>query len=601
MSSVRVEYKGPRTPESSRRIDTSAHRKRKLRRIRLSPSSWANKTVRVKDGNKGKVIPISFGERRYLQKIYDTSASKRLLLSSRQSEKSTTLGNILLMDAILNQLHTSLFVTPSAMQTQVFSRTRIDDIIQISPLLNAMTHKSLTMNLLEKQFITGSRIYLRYAYLSADRSRGLTANSLYCDEIQDLLQEVMPVLEETTSHFDNPRFLYSGTPKTFNNTIERYWSGQSTMNEWAVPCEHHGTPNNPSSWHWNILGPDNLGKTGPICDKCGNPLRPDHPLADWVSTNTKRYDTLDGRAPVEGFRICRLMVPWFWKNKDKWAKMLVDRDNSYSIAAFMNEVMALSYDEGIKPLSPHHIEAVSNPQIYNEEEQVDELALSHQLWGGVDWGEGASANKAHTVFSVGGYTRADNNFQIVFSKRFTGELTDPDKQVDWISERIERWNLKLVGTDYGGGFAQNRRLTNRFGATRIRQYQYSGRTTSKVVFNPKLLRYIMFRSPVMADVFNMIRNQLMWLPEATKYAKPYAEDMLSIVSEYSDTLKMLKYEKIDGASDDTFHSVLYCFFVSLFDIPRPDIILPLQREESPVDQMAAELEMLAIEDERSYL
>jgi phage terminase large subunit GpA-like protein len=153
--------------------------------------------------------------------------------------------------------YTSLFVSPSAMQTKVFSVTRIDDIIDVSPALRALKDTRLTYNLLEKSFINGSKIYLRYAFLSADRIRGLSVNSLFLDEIQDLLTELLPVIEETTSHHKSPFFLYSGTPKTFDNTIEKLWSKSSTQNEWAIPCDAH-TPT-----YLNILGIKNIGKNGP--------------------------------------------------------------------------------------------------------------------------------------------------------------------------------------------------------------------------------------------------------------------------------------------------------------------------------------------------
>jgi phage terminase large subunit GpA-like protein len=171
--------------------------------------------------------------------------------------------------------YTSLFVSPSAMQTKVFSVTRIDDIIDVSPALRALKDTRLTYNLLEKSFINGSKIYLRYAFLSADRIRGLSVNSLFLDEIQDLLTELLPVIEETTSHHKSPFFLYSGTPKTFDNTIEKLWSKSSTQNEWAIPCDAH-TPT-----YWNILGIKNIGKNGPICSKCGKLLNPEHPRAQW--------------------------------------------------------------------------------------------------------------------------------------------------------------------------------------------------------------------------------------------------------------------------------------------------------------------------------
>ena len=333
--------------------------------IKIRPSDFVTRFIRVKDSDSGEVIPIDFTERKYLERPYNTGSKRMLFMTSRQTEKSTTLGNKLLQRSAMRRHGAALFVTPSALQTTVFSKTRVADIVDISPLIKGMTSKSLTNNILEKEFISGSKIYLRYAYLTADRIRGLSVNDVFCDEIQDLLSQNMPVIEETASHARNPFFCYSGTPKTFDNTIEHYWSKASTQSEWVIPCEAHGTPKRPETWHWNVLGEKNLGKHGPICDKCGKLLNPEHPMAQWVSMNPG--------ADYEGFRICRLMVPWFAKNPEKWAEILSAYE-LYPRAQFFNEVLALSYDSGTKPISRTELIQACDSDYKNTEEQAYEIS-----------------------------------------------------------------------------------------------------------------------------------------------------------------------------------------------------------------------------------
>lgn len=267
--------------------------------LAMKASEWVGHMVRVKDGEKGQVSKIGFDERRYLLRPYDTEAREILFMTSRQTEKSTSLGNKLIALCGMNWYQNSLFVTPSATQTKVFSSARIDDIVEISPFVKALTHKSLTWNILEKEFLTKSHIYLRYAFLNADRIRGISVSSIFIDEVQDILKDVMPVIKEAASRYRNALYVYSGTPKSLDNTIEKIWSKESTMSEWVIPCEHH-TP-----WHWIVLGPKNIGKVGPICERCGKPINPEHPGAQWVQMNPG--------ARVEGYRICRPMVPWYFK------------------------------------------------------------------------------------------------------------------------------------------------------------------------------------------------------------------------------------------------------------------------------------------------
>jgi hypothetical protein len=54
--------------------------------------------------------------------------------------------------------------------------------------------------------------------------------------------------------------------------------------------------------------------------------------------------------------------------------------------------------------------------------------------------------------------------------------------------------------------------------------------------------------------------------------------MLNIHSEYNETLRMVQYEHRIDKPDDSFHSVLYCFLVSMIIFPRPDIIAPSREQ-----------------------
>lgn len=562
----------------------SQKRRNKHKKITMPVSEWVSRFIRIKDGDRGVTKPVTFEERRYLRRVYDTPSRNILLFTSRQTEKSTTVANKQLAQCGMRRMYTSLFVTPSAMQTMVYSKTRIDDIVEISPLLRAMTHTSLRMNILEKEFLTRSKIYLRYAFLNADRIRGLSVNAIYADEVQDLLSSVMPVIEETASHFAEPIKVYSGTPKTLDNNIERYWTKASTQSEWVIPCERHGG-NNPSSWHWNVLGVENIGKHGPVCSKCKKPIHPDHPMADWVAMRPG--------APFEGFRICRLMVPWFYKNPEKWAEIL-DAQSRYGTAEFMNEVMALSYDSGAKPITRMEVMAACDPRYRMNEDQVAELGRSIQLYMGIDHGPGTENSK--TVVTIGGYVRGDDNFQILWCKRLDGPLAEPAAQMAELHRIIEKFNVKYIGADHGFGFYPNKLLTDRYSAKRVHQFQYVGSLTSKLIYKAKLFRYMVYRTPVMSDIFAAIKKRKIRFPSWEDFAVPYADDILSIYSEYSESQRMIRYDKPRDVPDDTFHSILFCVLASMIDHPRPDIIAPLQDKEHRVntDELTDE-EILALE------
>lgn len=499
---------------------------------------------------------------------FTVETTHNFVASGVVTHNSTTVGNKLLSLSNMRSRYISLFVSPSAMQTMVFSKTRIDEIVEMSPMLKALTHRSLVWNLLEKTWLNGSKMYLRYAFLNADRIRGLSVNAIFADEIQDLLADVMPVIEETSSHFKDRLFVYSGTPKTFDNTINSYWEDSSTQAEWVIPCEHHGTPNRPATWHWNVLGVDNIGDQGPICDRCGSPINPEHGSARWVEMNPG--------AEFQGFRICRLMVPWYFKNPDQWAG-IVEAQKRYPVPRFMNEVMALSYDSGTKPLTRGDVITACDDKYDMSETQLRDLRNSHILYAGLDWGSGTEGN-AYTVVTFGGYTRHDTSYQIVYAKRLEGRLAEPTEQLKEIFRLFGIARPARVGSDYGMGLFQNNILTKKLGPKRVHVFMYAPRYRAKVAFEPKLGRFVVYRSLVMSDVFTAIKQLKIRLPSYTVFADPYAKDFLNITSSYSNTQRITVYDKPRNRTDDTFHSSTYSLLASVLDTPRPDIFAPIKEE-----------------------
>lgn len=573
-----------------------------IRKTSVLASEWVENFIHIKNADTFAVEQMDLTQRKYLRRLYDTPSRKILFMTSRQTEKSTTLGNRFLTRMATKENYPSLFVTPSAMQTMTFSRARLDDIIEVSPLLRELSGVS---NLLEKRFKNGSVGYLRYAFLNADRIRGISAVDLYADEIQDLLPDVMPVIEEVTSHHQDPHLVYSGTPKTFDNTIEKYWN-LSTQSEWAIPCEHHGVPGDSSSWYWNVLDIKNIGKTGPICSRCGNAIRPDHPKATWVVMQphasdaeiTERREAIargedveDEVSRFEGLRICRLMVPWYIHSPKRWKELLYQLE-TYPQDKFQNEVLARSFDGGQKPLSRAEIIRVCDDTYVNTEEAALKWRGAATLFAGIDWGTGSE--NSYTVLSIGGYVRKDHSFQVIYSRRFDGPLADPGPQVQEILRLIALFRCRLVGTDYGFGFVQNKQLTSALGAARVLQHQYQHKLTAKVAYRPHMHRFLVFRTPVMSDIIYAIKTKKIRLPSWASYAKPYAEDFTALRAEYSNTQRMIMYGKPSNATDDTFHSVLYAMLASYRVHPRPDIIAPI-KDATDEQSRAAIMEEAAIE------
>jgi hypothetical protein len=530
--------------------------------------------------HKGNYKHFSFEGRPYLRQIYDTPTDRRLLMAGRQVEKSTLLGNQTLSYCCMNAGFKALYVSPSNTQTKVFSKDRVQEPIETSPFLKAFTNTKLTSNILENKFVNRSQLTLRFAFLNADRCRGIPSDYILIDEFQDILLENIPVIEECNSHSAYKMFTYAGTPKSLDNSIEHYWSRYSTQNEWVVPCKRHGTPKDPSSWHWNILDEDNIGLEGLICDACGEQINASDPDCQWAQLNP----TPKTSRPFEGFRIPQLMVPWI-----DWDEIL-DKYENYGRAQFFNEVLGRSYDSGTKPLTQADITQCCNERLSMSHfrKVMKRWSASIPIFMGVDWGTGE--DDSFTLVVLGAYLPFDpDHFTIFYAKRFTGAASDPREQMEIIKELIEYFNVAHVGVDYGGGHYPNDELLRAFGAGKLHKYQWVGNVKKKISFDPKLgtPRFLCHRTEIMSDLFNAIkRGDVFRFPRWAEWEDPFALDMLNIFSEFNERLRMNIYKRGPGMPDDTFHAICFCFLASMFYKKRADVILPqktVYREPTPED------------------
>jgi hypothetical protein len=503
---------------------------------------------------------FSFEGRRHLRQIYDTPTKRILLMCGRQVEKSTLLGNRSLSFCCLIPSYKVLYVSPSATQTKTFSNDRIKEPLETSPVLREFTTHMLSQNVFEKQFVNRSKITLRNAFLNADRARGVPAHKLCIDEIQDILADNIPVIEQCLSHSpeDMKRYVYSGTPKTLDNVIEDYWANRSTQNQWVVPCDCQGGE---VGRYWNILGEKNIGLKHLICENCGKQIYPMGPDSQWACS--VEFDPV--HTPFEGFRIPQLMVPWL-----DWDELLYNYDH-YGRNKFYNEVLGISFDTGLRPLTTSQIKTCCNDNVFMVDAyKYQALGFGQEIFAGIDWGTG---EHSYTVLTLGTYV--GSKFRVFYVHRFMGEDTEPERQLQKIEETLRAYNVRLIGTDYGGGHYPNDFLVRRFGRERVMKYQYAARLTSKVRWEAKLQRWIAHRTEVMSAIFNAIkRGTVFEFPRWKEFKDPYGQDMLNIFSEYNEKIRMIQYGHTAGKTDDTFHSLLYCFLASMIVKPRPDIIAP---------------------------
>lgn len=562
-------------PQKQNPFFLKAKKKKDADKIEILLSAFTEFAFRMPAPDGLTYENFSFEGRRHMLPIYNTPSKRIFLFCARQVEKSTFLGNKAIGMSCLIPGYKTLYVSPTSTQTKTFSNDRIKEPIETSPTLKSFAAHMMAQNIFEKQFNNFSKITLRNAFLNADRTRGIPAYMLELDEFQDLLSDNIPVIEQCTSHApaNLKQFVYSGTPKSLDNNIEFYRSGVargkplSTQGEWMVPCDSCGSSvKGGAGRFWNILGERNIGRNSLICERCGKQIHPQHPEATWA------HATAD--AAFESYRISQLMVPW-----KPWEEIILDY-RRYPRDKFFNEVLGVSFDSGLRPLSSAQVKACCSENVQMTEEHLKKYespGYQNPVFAGIDWGTGENS---YTVISLGTYYDG-NKFRIFYIHRFEGQELEIPYQTQLILELLERFNVLLIGADYGGGFHMNDVLTRKFGPHKLTKFQYMQKIKKKVVFNPTFRRYQVARSEVMSDIFNAIkRGGVLEFPNWDEFQEPYAKDFTNIFSEYNEQLRIIQYNHRQDRTDDAFHSVLYCFLASMVRFPRPDVIAPLREDRN---------------------
>lgn len=319
--------------------------------------------------------------------------SNMVWMTGRQVSKSTNQAAQGVMYALLEPFFNTLFVTPLYELIRRFSSNYVAPFINQSPVRSLMVDSSCTNSVLQRSFRNQSTLYFSFAFLNADRTRGLNCGKNVYDEIQDMDPEFIPIIRETMSaHRWGGISQFTGTPKTKSNTLSRLYL-LSSQAEFAVLCRSCKHINIPHIDHDldAMMGPTVVTREiserfpGVVCAKCGRPLNP----------RIGRWDHLypELRYKYSGFHVPQCVMPMHYASEDKWGVLLGKREGfgNTTPATFYNECCGQPYDTGAALITETDLRRAAILPWENTLEQ----ALANFRPGnyvrriiGVDWGGG---------------------------------------------------------------------------------------------------------------------------------------------------------------------------------------------------------------------
>lgn len=508
---------------------------------KVVPSIFAESVYKL-DGR-----PFRLTNRHYLAPIYDGGIENGMIMSGRQVEKSTTNSTHIANHTLLMENFKGLYFAPLTSQVKEFSNERLGKLYEYSQLdvikkefIDKTDSQAVFMKTIKK---TNATIYLKHCYGLGDNIRGITVNGIWGDEIQDIHIDALPVIKECQAHAleagsRNRITWYTGTPKTYSNTIQQKWD-QSSQSEWVVKCPHCNT--------YQVLGVKNLTPDKFICRKCKMEL-PKESIINGLWVEKAR-----GRE-FKGFRISQLMVPWITA-KDIWGKY-----TDYSADKFHNEVLGRSYENASKPFTSLMLGKITANNLTFYRRAEGEFA-NKRVYMGVDWGTG---EKSFTIASI--YSRNNNGkFQLLYVKRYAvGQELEPDYQMQHICSLIQIFKVCFCVVDWGFGFDRYKKLQNIFGPQRVTACYYSFNQRDRKKYDPKQERWIVNRTQIMQEYVDDVQKEnIIWPGGSKNEFMPWLFDHhLCEQAEYRKSEKTgrsedLMYTHPEGQPDDALHSGVY--------------------------------------------
>jgi hypothetical protein len=492
--------------------------------------------------------------RSYLKAIHNADVEEMLMMTGRQVEKSTTVSIKIANNILLRNFSWNLYVAPMNEQVKTFSKGRLDKLFRYSQkdlVRKRYMDRELSNQVFHKEFTNGSEIYLRNCFEEADNIRGLSVSDIFIDEIQDILVDAIPVILETQTRAKKKRRIYTGTPKTFSNTIQQQWE-RSSQADWVIRC--------PKCGKHQVLGVESVTPSAFICrnPRCKRPI-PD------IARAIGRWEHRKPERKMKGFRITQMMVPDI-RPGDIYQKIM-----EYPILRLKNEVLGESYENADKPFTRTFMREITDEDFGMMDGIAHTVFANTPTFLGVDWGEGeknGEAGTGYTVMVVGAYN-AEGKFQLLYARRFErGDELDPDYQINQLYHLTNLFNCRFVIADYGAGVKENKRIKKKLG-NRFAQCQYVGSQKKKLNYDAGEFKYLIERSDWMTDFIDYCHdgNLRLFGKDDNGMLEVFYDNFTAIYSEYrraqNGMSERLFYGHDSTQPDDAYHATFYCWLASI--------------------------------------
>ncbi|WLR49580.1 terminase family protein (plasmid) [Halobacillus litoralis] len=480
-------------------------------------------------------------DRRHLEDIYRDPHPRKIILSSRQVEKTETVVRNMLHKAFTVPHVTQVYASPRLDQTYRFSNDRLRAGLKQSK------GNGVLMNSLDKDstkhmtFHNHHQMYFGSTYGEADSLRGITADYLYFDEFQDMEEEGIATLLETLSHSEittdveingeittlRGKVLITGTPKNTGSLYEQYWE-----------------------------------------------------LSDQRYWDTEKKEWIPQKDPSKclfrGYHMSQEMMPWITDQEIEYKRQ------TYSEQKFINEVKGEFYSGLAKPLQWSDIE----PNLKYATSLYRKLPITREAYMGIDWGGGQSAFTVVTILAPNPET---DKLEMVYVEKFE-EKHIPD-QIRKINQLMEDFNVTGVVADLGFGQAQIQMLQEKWG-NMVQSCYYTAGSKNPEDINESEdgMKLTVDRSNQLFKVFDLFKGEEIEIPYSNPDAlkeifQHYTCVEAEPVAPSSGRTGYTKVIKPNSKNDDALHSLNYAHIAYQIGSQKVDYTEGETREFTPENDL----------------
>jgi hypothetical protein len=492
---------------------------------------------------------------------------KTMYLCGRQVSKSTNLSRSEVLDAIQIPQFQQLFIAPLKDQTLRYSKSVLQEAINTCRTARLMQNKKfaakhgegaidIVNNMTHKTFSNGASIQLSYASTDPDRVRGVTADRVDFDEVQDQIFDNVSVIAESLSNSRWGIQRFTGTAKTMDNPIQQFWE-QSSRSEWAVQCTKGGCG------FWNIPDKEHnvlkmISPTGPVCAKCGTPINPR--LGQWVHGSPDKVNKF------MGYHIPQIVLPAMTEDPKRWLA-IATKVARLPESVIYTEVLGISTDQGTRLISQEDIDNTSN--LGTPDQYLGRgLEKYQQICIGVDWG--VANITSFTAVAVCGITN-NGNIECIHGEVWGG--LDIKTIFKKIVHLTTKYRCDFVACDYGMGFHNNQILTLEYGLPVIQLFYVNQGQFLNPTEKMNIPLWKIDRNTALDVVFdNVKKGKIRFLnPE---YSRDYTTHLLAVyeeLTEVSSGVRRRKFDRTPDRPDDFLHALTFASMV-LYKATDHDVI-----------------------------